>query len=631
MNKEDERKDERPTFLTLLPNSCAAVPVLKSSFEFCSGPADSKESQVFVGEDLEFHKRRLGLERMLRVHQRLRDPHSVLAADRPQPTARVDVPECGNPIVPCFSASDCVVSRVDISRASVSPMVSASPSVCSSLSLASAASAASAAAPSASFVAGVGVAAVSGGCDVVALGGVEGGSTRRRSRFSLSGSSHARDMDSGIALGNANSCADTGNLLRVQRDNSCRKVRLKSSVGDRSVVQTVDMSPAPGAGTYRRSADEVHDQRQISRKRQAVCSGGDPDPGPGPGPGGRCGLVRGSLDCAAAWIPCSLVMPPGRHQRAPQSLGWEWVCGTEKSGVWVLKGDARTYNLPRDLDDVGIVWEHRSGYETAWATPGHVCSCSYGYGHGPVLPQPNPSVFTEVIKLWSRVASLLTPWCAKGEVPTGVNLNRYSGNGSRIPWHCDNERLFGLPSEPKVIVSMSLGHSVLFKLCRRASEKTVTPIWLDHGDLLVMDGLTQEEFLHSTASELEGPRVNLTYRWISQHIRSCPQAGLICGALPSEAQDLAEPNSCREGVEEIKMTMTCLMVLLVVLGTCFLRKYVFDAYEGVRCRNYHCWASLQWRIPRRNHLMENWLFHFLGNFHGGKSKDFCHFLAFFYC
>ena len=28
------------------------------------------------------------------------------------------------------------------------------------------------------------------------------------------------------------------------------------------------------------------------------------------------------------------------------------------------------------------------------------------------------------------------------------------------------------------------------------------------------------------------------------------------------------------------MSMTCLMVLLVVLGTCFLRKYVFDASEG---------------------------------------------------
>ena len=41
------------------------------------------------------------------------------------------------------------------------------------------------------------------------------------------------------------------------------------------------------------------------------------------------------------------------------------------------------------------------------------------YGRGAVLPQANPSVFTEAVNLWSRVASLLTPWCAKGEVPTG--------------------------------------------------------------------------------------------------------------------------------------------------------------------------------------------------------------------
>ena len=29
------------------------------------------------------------------------------------------------------------------------------------------------------------------------------------------------------------------------------------------------------------------------------------------------------------------------------------------------------------------------------------------------------------------------------------------------------------------------------------------------------------------------------------------------------------------------------MVLLVVLGTRFLWKYVFGTHEGVRCRNYH--------------------------------------------
>ena len=58
-----------------------------------------------------------------------------------------------------------------------------------------------------------------------------------------------------------------------------------------------------------------------------------------------------------------------------------------------------------------------------------------------------------------------------------------------------------------------------------------------------MDGCTQFECVHSTASELLGPRVNLTFRWITQHIRFCSPASLIGGALPSDAQDLAEPHS----------------------------------------------------------------------------------------
>ena len=119
----------------------------------------------------------------------------------------------------------------------------------------------------------------------------------------------------------------------------------------------IDMSPAPAAGTYRRSAGTVHDQRQVSRTSRAESSGGNPVPGPGAGPGGRSGLVGGASGLAAACleIPCSLVVPPGRHQSAPQSLGWARVCGTDNSGVWVLKGGARTYNLPGDLDDVGVV------------------------------------------------------------------------------------------------------------------------------------------------------------------------------------------------------------------------------------------------------------------------------------
>ena len=60
---------------------------------------------------------------------------------------------------------------------------------------------------------------------------------------------------------------------------------------------------------------------------------------------------------------------------------------------------------------------------------------------------------------------------------------------------------------------------------RRSSGNVPSLITLDHGDVLVMDGLAQSEYVHCTASGLQGPRVNLTYRWVAQHTASCPLAG----------------------------------------------------------------------------------------------------------
>ena len=42
-----------------------------------------------------------------------------------------------------------------------------------------------------------------------------------------------------------------------------------------------------------------------------------------------------------------------------------------------------------------------------------------------------------------------------------------------------------------------------------------------------MDGLAQSEYVHRTESGLQGPRVILTFRWITQHITSCPLAGVV--------------------------------------------------------------------------------------------------------
>ena len=46
---------------------------------------------------------------------------------------------------------------------------------------------------------------------------------------------------------------------------------------------------------------------------------------------------------------------------------------------------------------------------------------------------------------------------------------------------------------------------------RRAPGAAPSSIRLDHGDLLVMDGLAQSEYEHCTASVLQGARVNLTF------------------------------------------------------------------------------------------------------------------------
>ena len=78
---------------------------------------------------------------------------------------------------------------------------------------------------------------------------------------------------------------------------------------------------------------------------------------------------------------------------------------------------------------------------------------------------------------------------------------------------------------------------------RRAPGKVPSSVRLDHGDILVMDGLAQSEYEHCTACGLQGPRVNLTYRWVAQHTASWPPAGVVGCVLPTCAQGLVEPSS----------------------------------------------------------------------------------------
>ena len=49
-------------------------------------------------------------------------------------------------------------------------------------------------------------------------------------------------------------------------------------------------------------------------------------------------------------------------------MGWRKVCGAARSGILVLKCNARTRMLAANLDHLRVGWRPRGSYETAWVS-----------------------------------------------------------------------------------------------------------------------------------------------------------------------------------------------------------------------------------------------------------------------
>ena len=128
-------------------------------------------------------------------------------------------------------------------------------------------------------------------------------------------------------------------------------------------------------------------------------------------------------------------------------------------------------------------------------------------------------------------------------MPTAANLNLYRGWNSCVGWHCDDEPLFGEYGEAKLIVSVSLGDSAVFRWRRRSCPNDEGHLcWLGHGDILVMDDQCQDEFFHRTDPGREQYWINITFRWVKQHVSPCPlfKAG-VARRLPTCAQGSSIP------------------------------------------------------------------------------------------
>lgn len=133
-----------------------------------------------------------------------------------------------------------------------------------------------------------------------------------------------------------------------------------------------------------------------------------------------------------------------------------------------------------------------------------------GRSMDPVSGYRRPNEFVPWSVTAGRVAAMVGSE-VPGWRPNGVIGNWYRSGSDSIGFHADDEPALG--PDP-VVVSVSLGATRRFRLKPKHGDGPGLFLDLGHGDLLVMGGATQREFVHGIAKSkrVTEPRLSLTFR-----------------------------------------------------------------------------------------------------------------------
>jgi len=219
---------------------------------------------------------------------------------------------------------------------------------------------------------------------------------------------------------------------------------------------------------------------------------------------------------------------------APANVHWKYVLKDEsrRSFAGFLPkafSEAQCATFFEKVRD-GTDWKQPQGThglmprKTAWMTK-KGCTCTYRYGVFEVPSEEFPPYMIELLKL-------VMPMCGitnQQAWPDSCNLNLYDDGGASVGWHADDEQLFQGKFEDIQIVSLSFGQKRKFELRRnfpetdKGEKKAPFTFYLGSGDLMTMEGMTQKHFQHRVPKEehSEGPRINLTWRWVKKHAPKC--------------------------------------------------------------------------------------------------------------
>lgn len=142
--------------------------------------------------------------------------------------------------------------------------------------------------------------------------------------------------------------------------------------------------------------------------------------------------------------------------------------------------------------------KHREPRLSTWHADDGV---RYRYSNIERVPVPWTPLLIQLREMCERVA---------GTNFNSVLVNLYRDGADGMGWHADDERENG--PEP-TIASLSLGASRRFDLQHRYLKR-VESVQLRSGDLVVMSGACQDQWVHRIAKTKKsvGPRINLTFR-----------------------------------------------------------------------------------------------------------------------
>ena len=128
------------------------------------------------------------------------------------------------------------------------------------------------------------------------------------------------------------------------------------------------------------------------------------------------------------------------------------------------------------------------------------------YSYSGITMYPN-QMTTELTAIYERIRTVSSLEF------TSVLLNLYRDGKDSNGWHADNEKELGRSPS---IASVSFGAQRFFHLKHRTIKEARLKVLLHSGSLLLMEGDTQEKWLHQipkTAKPIQ-PRINLTFRKI---------------------------------------------------------------------------------------------------------------------